>query len=178
MSTTELLLFGLAVLAVLLVIWLLRSRGNTSGTHIDTSMTALGAATEAVEDVAEKVVETVKESFAPEEKLVEERAEIATPRPEPVKTPVGVPAAGGAPNNLRLIKGLGPKANTLLNELGITRFDQIAAWSDEDVARIDANMGSFKGRIVRDNWVEQAGYLASGDTAGFEAKFGKLDGAA
>lgn len=178
MSTNELLLLGSAVLVVLLVIWLMRSRGNTSGRHIDTSMTALGAATEAVEDVAESVVETVKEAFAPEEKLSEERAEIAAPRPEPVKTAAGVPAAGGAPDDLRQIKGIGPKANTLLNQMGVTRFDQIAAWSEEDVARIDANMGTFKGRIARDNWVEQAGFLASGDIAGFEARFGKLDGAA
>lgn len=178
MSTTDALLFGAAVLLVLLVIWLLRSRGNTSGRHIDTSMTALGAATEAVEDVAETVVETVRESFAPEEKLSEERAEIAMPRPAATLTAIGVPAAAGEPDNLRQIKGIGPKVNILLGELGISRFDQIAAWSDEDVAKVDAHLGTFKGRIVRDNWVEQAGYLASGDIAGFEARFGKLDGAA
>ena len=53
-------------------------------------------------------------------------------------------------------------------------YDQIAAWSDADVARIDAEMGAFKGRIVRDRWVEQARYLAADDVAGFEAVFGKL----
>ena len=38
------------------------------------------------------------------------------------------------------------------------------------------HLGTFKGRPSRDNWVEQAKYLAAGDTTGFEAKFGKLDG--
>jgi predicted flap endonuclease-1-like 5' DNA nuclease len=74
------------------------------------------------------------------------------------------------------MKGLGPKAQATLAELGVTRFDQIAAWSDADVARIDAGMGAFKGRIVRDRWVEQARYLAADDVTGFEAVFGKLGG--
>ena len=90
-------------------------------------------------------------------------------------TAIGVPAAVGDPDNLRLIKGLGPKLNTTLADLGITRFDQIAAWSAADIAKVDEHLGNFKGRITRDNWVEQAGFLASGDTARFEAKFGKLD---
>ena len=80
----------------------------------------------------------------------------------------------GPPDALTMLKGLGPRAAARLNELGITRYDQIAAWTGEDIARIDPEMGSFKGRIVRDRWIEQAGYLASGDRAGFEAKFGRL----
>ena len=83
-------------------------------------------------------------------------------------------AKAAAPDNLVALKGLGPKAAARLNALGITRFDQIAAWSDEDVARIAPELGNFRDRVVRDRWVEQAGHLASGDTAGFEAKFGKL----
>ena len=81
----------------------------------------------------------------------------------------------GAPDNLRLLKGVGPKLAALLTQLGITRFDQIASWTEADIATVDAHLGTFKGRIVRDNWVEQASYLARGDTAGFEAKFGRLD---
>ena len=77
-------------------------------------------------------------------------------------------------DDLRRIKGVGPKLVAMLHGLGITRFSQIAAWTDEDIARIDASLGTFAGRIVRDNWVEQAKLLAAGDTAGFEGKFGKL----
>jgi predicted flap endonuclease-1-like 5' DNA nuclease len=95
----------------------------------------------------------------------------------PAETPVTrVPAADGPPDQLTRLKGLGPKAATRLNELGITRYDQLAALSGDGLATIDAQMGAFQGRIARDRWVEQAGHLAAGDTAGFEAKFGKLGG--
>jgi predicted flap endonuclease-1-like 5' DNA nuclease len=90
-------------------------------------------------------------------------------------TAIGVPAASGPADDLRQIKGIGPKLNTLLISLGITRFDQIAAWSVDDIEKVDAHLGSFKNRIGRDNWVEQAGLLAKGLISEFEAKFGKLD---
>jgi len=89
--------------------------------------------------------------------------------------PKAAKAAKG-PDNLRLIKGLGPKLNTLLNDLGVTRFDQIAGLDAKAVAALDAKLGTFAGRITRDNFVDQAGLLAKGDVAGFEAKYGKLDG--
>lgn len=82
--------------------------------------------------------------------------------------------ASGEPDDLTRIKGLGPKLQTLLNQLGVTRFEQIAAWGEPEIAAIDPQLGAFQGRIVRDNWVEQAGYLAEGDVAGFEARFGKV----
>ena len=77
-------------------------------------------------------------------------------------------------DNLTRIKGLGPKIATLLRSLGVTRFDQIAAWSEADVARIDSQLGTFQGRIARDNWIEQARSLSAGDVSGFEARFGKV----
>jgi predicted flap endonuclease-1-like 5' DNA nuclease len=95
--------------------------------------------------------------------------------PAPARAEVA-PADAGPPDTLTTLKGLGPKAAARLNELGITRYDQLAALSDPELSRIDAQMGAFQGRILRDRWVEQAGHLASGDTAGFEAKFGKLGG--
>ncbi len=88
--------------------------------------------------------------------------------------PVAIPEAAGPPDPLTTIKGLGPKAASQLNALGITRYDQLAALSGGTLDAVDARMGNFQGRIVRDRWVEQAGHLAAGDTAGFEAKFGKL----
>ena len=89
------------------------------------------------------------------------------PRAEPTQ---------GPGDTLTQLKGLGPKAASRLNELGVTRFDQIASWNESDVAAIDAQMGAFRGRITRDRWVEQARLLAKGDTAAFEAEFGKLGG--
>ncbi len=73
---------------------------------------------------------------------------------------------------LTRIKGLGPKLAATLGELGVTRIEQIAAWDDAEIDRIDAQLGRFQGRIRRDNWVEQARLLAVGDTAGFESRFG------
>ncbi len=83
-----------------------------------------------------------------------------------------VPVATG--DDLGRIKGVGPKLKALLTSLGVTSYAQNAAWSDEDIAQIDAQLGSFAGRAVRDNWVEQAKLLASGDAAAYEAKFGKI----
>lgn len=102
------------------------------------------------------------------------------PKPEPVAVLVStdarpaIPAAVGEPDDLKRIKGLGPKLATLLTTLGITRFDQIAAWSEADIAEVDKYLGQFAGRIARDNWVEQSRYLARGDEAGFAARFGAL----
>ena len=89
-------------------------------------------------------------------------------------SPPPAPAAEGEGDDLRRIKGVGPKLVKLLQSLGVTRFEQIANWTEEDIDRVDAQLGNFKGRIRRDSWVEQAKFLASDDTAGFEAKFGKL----
>ena len=83
-------------------------------------------------------------------------------------------AAGGGADDLTRIKGLGPKLASTLNALGVTRFEQIAGWSDAEIDRIDAQLGRFSGRIRRDDWVEQAGYLARGDTEGFQARFGAM----
>jgi predicted flap endonuclease-1-like 5' DNA nuclease len=78
------------------------------------------------------------------------------------------------PDNLELIKGLGPKVNNLLKGLGVTSFAQVANWTAADVADIDAKLGAFAGRITRDNWIDQAQLLAAGDIAGFEQKYGAL----
>jgi predicted flap endonuclease-1-like 5' DNA nuclease len=86
--------------------------------------------------------------------------------------PAATPAAGG--DELARIKGVGPKLVTLLGQLGVTSFAEIAAWSEADIDRIDARLGTFAGRIRRDNWVEQCKFLAADDATGFEAKFGKL----
>lgn len=83
-----------------------------------------------------------------------------------------VPVAEG--DDLARIKGLGPKLRATLAGLGVTRFEQIAEWSDADLDDLDSKLGSFAGRPRRDNWVEQAKLLSAGDTAGYEAKFGKL----
>jgi len=76
-------------------------------------------------------------------------------------------------DDLTRIKGVGPKLVTMLSEQGVTSFAQIAAWSDADIDRVDAQLGRFQGRIRRDNWVEQAKLLQADDLAAYEAKFGR-----
>jgi len=93
---------------------------------------------------------------------------------EAQQTEAATAIADEAPDDLSRIKGVGPKLKSLLISLGITRFSQIAAWSDEDIDRIDAQLGRFEGRIRRDNWVAQAEFLARRDMAGYEEKFGKM----
>lgn len=102
-------------------------------------------------------------------------APIASVSVPPTPAPLA-PAAGleeGADNLMRM-KGVGPKLAAQLNALGVTRYAQIAAWTASDIAAVDAQLGAFKGRPIRDQWVDQAKYLASGDIAGFEAKYGKV----
>ena len=94
--------------------------------------------------------------------------------PPPPPAPVASAPAAAAGDDLSRIKGLGPKLQTLLPQLGITTYAQIAALTEADLADLDPKLGPFAGRPTRDNWVEQARLLAGGDTAGYEAKFGKL----
>jgi predicted flap endonuclease-1-like 5' DNA nuclease len=62
----------------------------------------------------------------------------------------------GKADDLKEIEGIGPALEKLCNSMGFYHFDQIATWSDADVAMVDAEMKTFKGRIARDKWVAQA----------------------
>ncbi|WP_170381680.1 NADH-quinone oxidoreductase subunit NuoE [Ruegeria atlantica] len=83
-------------------------------------------------------------------------------------------ARDGQADDLKMLKGVGPKLEQTLNELGFYHFDQIAAWTPEQVAWVDARL-KFKGRIERDGWIEQAAKLAAGEETEF-AKRAKKDG--
>ncbi len=65
----------------------------------------------------------------------------------------------GAPDDLKLINGIGPQLEKTLNELGVYYFHQIAAWTDGQTSTINDRL-RFKGRITRDNWRRQASELA------------------
>ena len=100
-------------------------------------------------------------------------ASLAASEPIPEPTAEPVPTAAGT-DDLTRMKGVGPKLAQRLNEAGITRFAQLAALTPADAEALDAQLGDFRGRIHRDRWIEQAGFLARGDVAGYEASFGKL----
>ena len=64
-------------------------------------------------------------------------------------------ARDGAADDLKLISGVGPKLEQTLNRMGVYHFDQIAAWTKSEIDWVDGEL-SFKGRIERDDWIEQA----------------------
>lgn len=74
-------------------------------------------------------------------------------------------APEGAPDDLKKLKGVGPKLEEKLNTLGIWHYHQIAAWTEAEVAWVDAHL-NFKGRVDRDDWIGQAKTLAAGGDAG------------
>jgi predicted flap endonuclease-1-like 5' DNA nuclease len=78
------------------------------------------------------------------------------------------------PEDLKQIKGIGPKFADKLAAAGITRIDQIAGWTEVDAQVIDGQMGEFKGRIASDRLVEQARLLHEGRLTEYETRFGKL----
>ena len=81
----------------------------------------------------------------------------------PAKAPVAakpkVDPAAGPPDKLILIKGIGPVNERKLNEHGVFRFAQIAAWTKADIAAVEAYL-AFDGRIAREDWIGQARALA------------------
>lgn len=79
-------------------------------------------------------------------------------------------ARNGAPDNLKKIKGVGPKLEALLHRLGFFHFDQIAAWTAQEVQWVDQNLEGFKGRVSRDDWQSQAKILAAGGETEFSSR--------
>lgn len=100
----------------------------------------------------------------------------AAPAQEAASEPAGSVPAGSGPADapVSTLKGLGPKLAARLGELGITTVGQVAALSADQAAALDAQLGPFSGRLERDRWIEQARFLAAGDTVGFERVFGRL----
>ena len=79
-------------------------------------------------------------------------------------------ARDGTPDDLKMIKGVGPKLEGLLHSLGFYHFDQVAGWSPAEIAWVDQNLEGFKGRVIRDDWVAQAKILATGEATEFSKR--------
>ncbi len=182
--------FAVALLAILVVGWLLLARARSKPARREYKPDVLdqGAASvhrnQALIDAAPAAKVTPPPLGAAMAGLGEAVAigaqdvvEEAAPQPEPAAPPpppAPAPAPAAEGDDLSRIKGLGPKLQKLLPELGLSTFAQIAALTEADLAELDTKLGAFAGRPAKDNWVEQAKYLAAGDTAGFEARFGKV----
>ena len=109
---------------------------------------------------AEPASVTAPAAQAPEVEAVEDAV-----RPEALSG-----ARDGGADDLKMIKGVGPKLEIMLNELGFYHFDQIAGWSAAEVAWVNDNLAGFKGRVSSDNWVKQARKLASGQETEFSKR--------
>ena len=70
------------------------------------------------------------------------------------------PKAAAGADDLKQLSGVGPALEKKLHEAGVTSFAQIAAWGEAEIAEFDEKL-SFKGRIEREGWVEQAKALAA-----------------
>lgn len=68
----------------------------------------------------------------------------------------------GKGDDLKLIWGVGPKLEQMLQEMGVWHFDQIAAWNEPELNWVDQRLEGFHGRAERDKWIEQAKKLATG----------------
>lgn len=82
---------------------------------------------------------------------------------------LGAPRDGNA-DDLKLIKGVGPKLEAVCNKLGFWHFDQISNWTADEIAWVDQNLEGFKGRVTRDDWVTQAKILAGGGETEFSKR--------
>ena len=104
----------------------------------------------------------VKEAEAeakPAKKPAKKAAKKAAAKAEAQEPLFETPA--GEPDDLKKISGVGPALEKKLHGLGVTTYAQVAAFTAEDIAKVDDAL-SFKGRIERDDWVGQAKKLADG----------------
>lgn len=180
------IIFGIVLLAALLLIFLATRRktkvvDRTSGDVLDEgaakasrNQALIDAPAAAAKDMGQTSANANSDAIAAAGAIADSEAgaQVAPEPASPAPAAAPAPAPAGEADDLKRIKGVGPKLVTLLAEQGVTRFDQIAAWTDADIARIDETMGRFKGRITRDQWVAQAKLLAKGDEAAFASKFG------
>ena len=103
----------------------------------------------------------------------------AIPVTAPVPQAPAVPAApavvssggvrvvrSGVPDDLKRIKGIGVVLEKKLHGLGIINYGQIAGWAQSDIDKM-SDVLDFKGRIERENWIEQARILATGGITDF-----------
>ncbi len=123
---------------------------------------------------------------APEPVAAPEPEPAPAPEPVPVPEPVAAthstegparldgPRDGGA-DDLKKIKGVGPKLEAMLHRMGFYHYEQVASWTPEEVEWVDENLEGFKGRVSRDDWVSQAATLAAGGETEFSQKVDKGD---
>lgn len=116
---------------------------------------AVGAGSVAAVAVAASEAKKPAKKAAPK---AEKKAEEKKAAPKKAAPKKAAKAEAGA-DDLKQLSGVGPALEKKLHENGVTTFAQIAAWKADDIAAMDEKL-SFKGRIEREGWVDQAKKLA------------------
>lgn len=133
-------------LTLLRITDILEKGGDKSGVKA-----AVGAGSVSVAAVA---------AAAPAKKAAPKKAEAKAAAPKKAAPKKAAPKAAAAADDLKKLSGVGPALEKKLLEAGVTTFAQIAGWNDADVAAMDEKL-SFKGRIEREGWIDQAKTLAA-----------------
>ncbi|WP_306116639.1 MULTISPECIES: NADH:ubiquinone oxidoreductase [unclassified Roseovarius] len=179
------IIFGIVTVAVLGSLFqklVCTGEPEGSASMLDMGRTALEKAKEA-SGVAPAAA-TAKPAAEP--KPVEAKPAAAAPAPAPKPEPATASSdedadegtkpqvlsepQDGKADDLKRIKGVGPKLEQQLQSMGIYHFRQVASWSGDEVAWMDANLKGFRGRVSRDGWVEQAKTLAAGGETEFSKR--------
>ncbi|MBF9033592.1 50S ribosomal protein L21 [Rhodobacterales bacterium HKCCE2091] len=119
---------------------------------------AIGAGSVTVTDEAPKA-KPAKKAEAPK---AEAKAEAPKAEAKPAKKAEPKADAAAGADDLKKLSGVGPALEKKLNAAGVTTFAQIAAWTEADIAEFDEKL-SFKGRIEREGWVDQAKKIVAGE---------------
>ena len=86
----------------------------------------------------------------------DDEARNADPTLDAAPPPLGLDAPQGEPDDLTEIVGVGKVFEDTLHSLGVYHFQQIAAFGPSEIARINAELKEFRGRIEHDDWIGQA----------------------
>lgn len=133
--------------------------GQMAGAMLGVMQSAAERAKAMLDEAAERAAgaEAAKGTAAPVKAKPELRV---VPKAKVARERSATPKAAKA-DDLKAISGIGPKLEQVLNAMGFKRYADIAALTDADAARIEAELG-LDGRIARDGWVEQAKALVKG----------------
>jgi len=106
------------------------------------------------------------------EEIIDSAEENTEDSKEDIKPPVLTEPRDGKADNLCRIKGIGFVIEEKLHNLGVFHFDQIAAWTEEEIKWVDSHL-AFSGRIIREDWIGQAKKLAAGEETEFSQRVDK-----
>lgn len=139
------------------------SNANAERNRLQNDLDACMAARQAAEKkaAAGAVVAAAPKTVVAKPEVVSKPAAVVSSAVTTGTKPTGLKGPrGGKSDDLKEIKGIGPKLEKMLHGMGFYHFDQIAGWGASELAWVDENLEGFKGRASRDEWVRQAKALA------------------